>query len=365
MGVKSRMKPVVVKQLEMKKRRFFQDGEWQETEMAAFVGINVTSRGSELGIGMVRPNGALLFRTMSAPYQLMMAWRGAQILDATMEVEKSMIGAALKLGARSRYPAQGRYLAVFQKSMPEIDKLRDEIMQQTIQNDLLEEMLKICNNPAYKLEIDPLELERELVAHAIRCTPEVRKVLDWAEQKGVRLTEIWTESCRQLLNGESLSHCCKKLGIEQLPVEQADGSGLPVKIGFLDQEVIYRSLRYGEALELHCVVPRYNMARGYPVVRLANGNVWVIRKAFWDGEQIMVEFGALATKQCSAPERVGSVATLSEKAPELIGVTLPDDVLPDDARVDQKSRQQGYISTEMVGHKLRRKLGGWLRRLQH
>lgn len=364
MGVRSSMKPVVVKQFEMKKRRFFQDGEWQEVEMAAFVGIDVTSRGSELGIGLVRPNGTLLFRTMPAPYQLVMAWRGAQILDAAAEVEKNMIGAALRLGARSRYPAQGRYLEAFQKSMPEIEKLRDEIMQQMIQDDLLEEMLKICNNPAYGLEIDPLELERELVEHAIHCTPEVRKIFDRVEQNGVRMSQITKESCRKLPDEESLVYLCKRLGIGQLSTEQANSAGLPMKICFMDQEAIYQGLRYGKALELRCVVPSYNMMRGYPVVQLSNGNVWVIRKASWDGMQMVVEFSVLAgtaeARQCPALVRIGSVASLIERSPELIGVTFPDD-----AEVDEESRRQGYVSTETKRRKLWRKLKGGLRKLGH
>lgn len=355
----------IIKQFDMRRRRLYRGGKWQDVNMAAFIGATgafCPGREAQFGIGLMqqredgKESGNYLFWGSSTPHRLVTAWRAAQIVNMVTDVRESTLFAAFAISSRAPMPKLQSYAEALSQAIPGIAMkgLRVRALSEwRIADEELEAMLQICNEPGSNIKLSAQELQEELVEDIIYCTPGVCQVFDRAEREGEKLSCIVTESKLPLSEEQSFDRLCKRAGLKHLCSYPDDEPLLQQGLVKADQRLVYKYYRYGIGQKIFCAVKRRQLeCLGYPVMRVRQGDELVLREASYCCGRILLEAYSVHEKDDGRWMKM-SVATLMDMKPRMVGVTFLEG-----ARIDERDRERGYFSTESLW----RRLMSWLYR---
>ncbi len=349
----------IIKQFDMRRRRLYHGGKWQDVNMAAFVGATgafCPGREAQFGIGLMREkedgkeSSNYLFWGSSTSHMLVTAWRAAQIMNMVTDVRESTLFAAFAISSRAPMPKLQSYMEALSQAVPDIaigDLRMRALSEWHIADEELESMLEICNEPGSNIKPSVQELQEELVEDVIYCTAGVRQVFDRAEREGEKLSYILAESKQPLLAEQSLAELCKWARIRHLCSYADDEPLVQQGLVKVDQRLVYKYYRYGMDQKILCVAKHGQMEwLGHPVVRVRQGDELALYETSYYCGRVLLEVYVLSGKDSGYRTKM-SVATLLSMKPRMVGVTFLDG-----ERTSERDRACGYRSTESLWCKL-------------
>lgn len=168
-------KVIVLHKLGAKPRTIMHGDQAVDSESSAFIGA--TDGGlCQFGIGLLDANNQSLnrFWALAHPHRLITAWRGMFILDAADIILSDTLYQAYHAGSDDDKDFEAELAAEnLAKYIPDMKKLRQNILKRKISEDTLNAMLKICNDPANDIHIDLREIEEAISKGIIKRTAEV------------------------------------------------------------------------------------------------------------------------------------------------------------------------------------------------
>lgn len=350
----------IIKQFDMRRRRLYRDGKWQEVDMAAFVGATGSycpGRAAQFGIGLMRQekgdkkNTNYLFWGSSTMHFLVTAWRAAQIVDMATDIRESVLFSAFMVASRVRAPKFQSYVDILSEAMPYIavEDLRMRALSDwLITDEELDSMLEVCDMPDANIKVSAQELQEELVEGIIRCTAGVRQVFGRAELEGEKLSHIIEMSKLPLPTEQSFGNLCKQAKIKHLCSCMDDVRMLREGLTGIDQFLVYNAYRYGTGRNILCSVRCSGRLEriGNPVVRLRGGDEWILREVRYYARRMLVEAYALSGREKGRVLTM-PVYELLNLAPRMAGVTFTDSEM-----VDKHDYKRGYCSIEPLWQRL-------------
>lgn len=339
----------------------YRDGKWQETMMAAFIGVMGAYRSSgkpQFGIGLVREDDHgssdtrnFLFWGSDKACCLVTAWRAAQLLDMMEEVQGNILFSAFAVCQRIQPLGMQSCLQALSRAIPgrPILELRSDMLERwCIGDGELDEMLRICNDPESQLKVSVQELEEELLAGIIYCTPEVCRAFNRAQSEGYTFSLLKEESRKVLPPQQSLEKFCKEAKIRRLRTLPVDEQLMQDGLMGLDQRVVYTSYRCGSGRRILCCVKHGGQSErvGNPVIRMRGGDEWILDEALYRDKRMLVKVRILSGWDRGG-QLLAPIDELVWRAPRMVGVAYGDG----DYSAENERRSK-YVSTEPLWRKL-------------
>ncbi len=170
------MPNVILDMLEMRPRWIYLDGKYGQVPMAAFIGIATDEPETCVGIGLREESGRSKFWVLPRPSMMITAWRAMNILDQVTAVKHGTICFAFRAAQRQEDEQVRQALDELRHQLPEIDKLREELLMMPMPEAKLDALLDVCGLLGVEAEVDVRELHDELEKRRIPQTEAVRRV---------------------------------------------------------------------------------------------------------------------------------------------------------------------------------------------
>lgn len=316
-------KILMLAKMEMKPRMLLEDGKWEKVKMAAFVGATDEEL-AQFGIGLVDGEGHCWFWALALPHLLVTSWRGMQVLDRLERIDHGTICNAYYIGKRRADSELKRAVPALSKQLPEIIKLRDELLRTKIPDEELDRMLEICNSPDNNIDVAIWELEDEIKAGTIQETEKVRQAFEIDAAGRVRWAQNEARSKQALPRHQSFRRFCEDAKIQYLCDVPFGAYGFDWghrNMETLDETIVFSGLQFGHAVWFACTENPERAQSfgqvGLPVIRLADERELVLEKAHYHDDQMWA--GARLVKDDELTEwRLDELASMK---PRMVGIT--------------------------------------------
>jgi hypothetical protein len=155
--------------------------------MSAFMGALERGGITQLGIGLIDDDDKGDFYGLASPHCLITAYRGMHVLNEVSHIQRGTLCACYHAGQRDWDAGTARHLDNLRKQVPDVFRLRIDLLDSYIEDGELDEMLAICNDASNGINVATSELEDEIDAGTIRYTDEVFKAFEIAKKRQVRI----------------------------------------------------------------------------------------------------------------------------------------------------------------------------------
>lgn len=316
---------IILRKLGPKPRTILWDKQWEEMELSAFVGATNDETLAQFGIGLMDAKGECRFWGMLHPQALVTAWRGMYVLDRMEHIRHATICHSYYLGQRKVDHDVERALEDTKEQLPEIEKLREEVLQMKIPDEELDRMLKICNAEDNAILLATWELEAEVEAGTIHATDEVMRALEIAAAARVRQAQNEVRSQQPLPRHQSFVQFCKGARVKNVsdyPIgSYAWGMRGEDKI---DEDIVYAGLQFGHGIDFVCSEnsPPTGLERGRvgsPVVLLKDGRELVLKSVCYHDDQMWISAALVKSPDQPTEWKLSELAALG---PQMVGIAV-------------------------------------------
>lgn len=285
------MSLIEVRKLKPKWRQVLkEDGVYKDTMLSAFVGAKDGGI-TQFGIGLLdERTGKAEFWGSMLPQNLITAWRAMWLLECVKRVKPGMIYAAYCVARRNfSRSCDGHHLETLRGQIPEIESLRDELLEAKIPDGELDGMLKICNGSENGINISASELEYEWRMGTINCTEELKRTLAAIEEEKAWQARAEEASKRPLPGHQSFRKFCKDFGLRNLCDQPSGSYGADWRhcdMKKIDQELVYYGLLRERVREIYCTKNTPHSKDfgqiGHPVLVMRDGRYLALTQVKYD-----------------------------------------------------------------------------------
>lgn len=318
------MGTIILHKLEAKTRTIFNDGRCTKEKSAAFIGATDDEL-CQFGIGLFNEEKReSLFWAMLCPHQLITAWRGLHILDKTTHILHGTVYNAYRAGeVNSDSNDVKKAIADLSEQIPDIEELREEVLKMKIDDEVLDEMLRVCNSPDNSIDVSVRELEEAVRAGIIKQTAEVSRAYKIDAEQRAQQERDEMISKQPLPESKSFRRFCEKFGINNLFSDPYDDWPGYWPMERIDETLVYSGLRYKSTVEVWCAEnPQGSDNTGHigqPVLQLNDRRTVVLPQVYFKDDDMWVTIQAVENRDESAKLTLSALSTLE---PRFVGLTF-------------------------------------------
>lgn len=212
----------------------------QRRQVVPFVGADREGEFSQMGLGLVYPDGRGTIWGCVMPHLLIQSWRGMKILERIERIDHGTLCGCWTIARRDVHPSDKRYLDELAEQVGGADKLqalRDEVLASVPSADELNTMITSLREKG--VDVNSWELEEEVKAGRIAMSPLIEMLVRETEERRQEHQREEEEIKRPLSRTESLGAFFEDLGIANFLDGPAFGAyGMDwghINLGELDQ----------------------------------------------------------------------------------------------------------------------------------
>lgn len=342
---------IILQKLEAKSRTVLRAGGCVEEKSSAFVGATSDDL-CQFGIGLLNEETQKCsFWALVCPHLLITAWRGMHILDRTICIQRGTICHAYYAGETGNESSDvKRAIADLAEQIPEIEELRKEVLEMKIDDETLDAMLKICNDPKNHIDVNSYELKEAIQAGVINQTPEVTRVFELADEKKRQIEHDKEFSEQPLPEAKSFRKFCEKVGICNLYSDPYDDWPCYWNIERLDATLVYDGLQFEGIEEVWCAEHPQGSDKaghiGQPVLELNDQRTVVLSYVrFKDNDM----WGAIHLVKGKNENTWLTLSDLSALNPHFVGLTFDGNDKP---KIEDMAR--GYFAARSTKNPIKK-----------